>query len=81
MKLYHWTKTANLDSIMKIGLIPNGLGIVYLTPDPKFWNKHGDILLKVETRDSRLTTFQEEDEIVHEVLCWNKIDPQDIEVL
>ena len=75
MELYHWTKKECLESIFKRGLISNGFGIIYLTPNPK--NKFGDTLLKVETGELKLTAF--EDCKDWEILCWGNIPPKDIE--
>ena len=77
MKLYHWTKKENIDSILSNGLRPSGLGIVYLTPKPENWC--GEICLEVETGDLRLTSF--EDCRSWEVLCWGHIPPENIRVL
>ncbi len=74
MKLYHWTKKEFLKSIFKKGLIGNGFGIVYLTPDPI--NKFGDTLLEVETENIKLSSF--EDCKNWEILCWENIPPQNI---
>ena len=77
MKLYHQTKAKNVESILKIGLIPDRIGIVYLSPrnDLNF----GDITLEVETGDNKLTAFDDCKE--WEVLCWGKIEPSNIKVL
>lgn len=77
MKLYHWTLKKHLKSILKDGLKGNGFGIIYLTPDPK--NKFGEILLEVETRNIKLTAF--DDCRDWERLCWGNIPPSDIKVL
>lgn len=76
MKLYHWTKAENLESILREGLRPSGLGIVYLTPKPENW--HGEVCLEVETGDLRTTAF--EDARSWEVLCWGHIPPENIKV-
>ena len=77
MKLYHQTKIKNIESILKIGLIPNKIGIVYLSPrnDLNF----GDVTLEVETGDNRLTAFDDCKE--WEVLCWGRIEPSNIKIL
>jgi len=77
MKLYHRTSTDNLESIMEKGLIPNRIGIVYLSPvtDAGF----GEALLEVETGDNRLTAFDKCKE--WEVLCWGPIPPENIKIL
>ncbi len=78
MKLYHWTKRENIPTILKEGLKPNGLGIVYLTPSPEKWKPDGEVCLKVETGVLKLTAF--EDCSDWEVLCWGKISPFNIAV-
>ena len=77
MRLFHQTKKGNVNSIMKSGLLPNGLGIVYLSPrnDLNF----GDVTLEVETGNNRLTAF--DDCKNWEILCWGKIKPQNIKVM
>ena len=77
MKLYHWTKPKNVASILSKGLKPNGMGIVYLTPQPDKWHPDGEVCLEVETGDLKLTAF--EDCSDWEVLCWGKIPPEQIE--
>ena len=82
MKLYHWTKKENLESILQNGLSPSGLGIVYLTPSPdkvKGLLKGDEICLEVETGKNKLTAFEECKE--WEVLCWGKIVPDKIKTL
>ena len=74
MKLYHWTKKEHLKSIFKKGLICNGFGIVYLTPDPK--NKFGDVLLEVETGKLKLSSFDDCKD--WEILCWGNIPTENI---
>ena len=61
---------------MKNGLIPNGIGIVYLSPRDDLG--FGDVLLEIETNDNKLTAFDNCKE--WEVLCWGKIKPQNIKV-
>jgi RNA:NAD 2'-phosphotransferase (TPT1/KptA family) len=78
MILYHWTTEDRMDSILKNGLNPNSLGIVYLTPSPDKWNQ-GDVCLEVETENLKLTCF--EDCKDWEVLCWGKIEPKNIKIL
>ncbi|MCK5608874.1 hypothetical protein KAR91_43780 [Candidatus Pacearchaeota archaeon] len=77
MKLYHQTKVENIKSIMKKGLIPNEIGIIYLSPrnDLGF----GEVTLEVETGDNKLTAFDDCKE--WEVLCWGRIEPSNIKVL
>ncbi len=77
MKLYHQTKAENIESILEIGLIPNRIGIVYLSPrnDLNF----GDIILEVETGDNKLTAFDDCKD--WEVLCWGGIEPSNIKVM
>jgi RNA:NAD 2'-phosphotransferase (TPT1/KptA family) len=85
MKLYHWTKRENLESILNEGLRPNGLGIVYLTPQPEAWKTYeqgrsdGEICLEVETGDLKLTAFDDCRE--WEILCWGRVPPEDISPL
>jgi hypothetical protein len=75
MMLYHWTTRAALPSIFKQGLRPNGLGIVYLTPD--LVNVVcGDVCLEVETGGLRLTAFEGCED--REVLCWGHIPPESV---
>lgn len=76
MKLYHWTDGKNVPSILKEGLRPSSLGIVYLTPSPEKWRPTGEVCLEVETRKLKLTAF--EDCSDWEVLCWGRIPSSDI---
>ncbi len=76
MKLYHRTKREFVASILRYGLITSSLGIVYLSPITNAG--FGDTLLEVETREIRLTAFEDCRE--WEVLCWGQIPPQDIKV-
>ncbi len=76
IKLFHQTKSENIESIMKDGLIPNGMGVVYLSPCNNLG--FGDMLLEVETGNNRLTAF--DDCKKWEVLCWGSIKPQDIKI-
>jgi len=84
MKLYHWTRKENLESILREGLRPSGLGIVYLTPRPECWKtrkqgqEQGEVCLEVETGDLRLSAFEDCKE--WEVLCWGHILPENIMV-
>lgn len=78
MKLYHGTDSKNIDSILREGLKPNGLGIVYLSPTLEQCTT-GNTILEVETGDLRLTAF--EDCSDWEVLCWGKIPPENIRVV
>ena len=57
-------------------MIPNGLGIVYLSPQNNLG--FGDITLEVETGDNKLTAF--DDCKKWEVLCWGKIEPFNIRI-
>lgn len=61
MKLYHWTPQKNVASILKEGLRPNGLGIVYLMPTRTAFDRSdkGEVLLEVETGDLRLSAFDD----------------------
>ncbi len=69
----------NLISILSEGLIPNGAGIVYLTPDPTKIKGFGNVLLKIDTADLRLTAFA--DCMDWEVLCWGYIPLKNITVI
>jgi hypothetical protein len=77
MKLFHQTSKKNIPFIMRQGLKPNKMGIVYLSPmqDAGF----GEITIEVETGDNKLTAFDDCKE--WEVLCWGKIVPEDIKVI
>ena len=77
MILFHQTKLENIESILKTGLIPNKIGIVYLSPCNNL--NFGDVTLEVETGDNKLTAFNDCKE--WEVLCWGKIKSQNIKVL
>ncbi len=77
MRLYHWTKKENIDSILREGLKPSGMGIVYLAPEKSV--RFGDTLLEVETGDLRLTAFDDCNK--WEVLCWGRIPPGAIKTL
>ncbi len=77
MKLYHQTSKKNLKSILQNGLIPNGMGIVYLSP--LLGLGFGKITLEVETGNNKLTAF--EDCSDWEVLCWGGIAPENIKML
>lgn len=78
MKLYHGTQENNLPNIKQVGLIPNGIGIVYLTPQIEVAKRFGDgkTVLEVETGNNKLTAF--EDCSDWEVLCWGNIPPENI---
>lgn len=78
VKLYHGTDSKNVDSILREGLKPSGLGIVYLSPTLKRCTT-GNTVLEVETGDLRLSAF--EDCADWEVLCWGKIPPENIKVV
>ena len=58
------------------GLIPNSLGIVYLTPDPAKIKGFGNVLLKIDTGNLRLTAFEDCED--WEVLCWGQIPSRNI---
>lgn len=77
MKLYHQTKKENIQSIILNGLIPNKLGIVYLSPRSDL--KFGDITLEIETGKNKLTAFDDCKD--WEVLCWGKIEPFNIRII
>ena len=74
MKLYHSTQKKNLPSILLKGLLPNKIGIVYLSPQPMLC--FGDVILEVETKNNKLTAF--DDCKKWEVLCWGNIPPEDL---
>lgn len=76
MILYHHTRAENLANILKIGLIGNGSGIIYLTPinTPIF----GDTILKVNVEGLRLTAFDDCKD--WEVLCWDEIQPSRVRI-
>ena len=77
MKLYHSTDDKNVPSILKTGLSPNNIGIVYLSPYPQ--TRWGNIVLEVETGNNRLTAFDDCKE--WEVLCWGAIPPENINLI
>ncbi len=77
MKLYHQTTERNLSGIFKKGLIPNSIGIVYLTP--LLGLGFGEVTLQVQTGKNKLTAF--EDCSGWEVLCWGPIPPENIRLL
>jgi len=52
MRLYHSTSEKNITNILKKGLLPNRIGIVYLSPAPQ--KNYGGIVLEVETGDNKL---------------------------
>jgi len=82
MILWHWTDKNNLESILREGLKPNKIGIVYLTPKPQHirqWWNNSAILLEIETAEIRLTVFDECQE--WEVLCWGHISPSNIKLV
>lgn len=74
MKLYHSTNHFNILSIFRDGLLPNEIGIVYLSPGPQ--RDYGDVILEVETGANRLTAFDDCRE--WEVLCWGRIPPRGV---
>ena len=80
MIAYHSTSRANVDSILKEGLRPNGIGIVYLSPSLGKARKWcGQVIFEVETGDLRLTAF--DDCKKWEILCWGRIPPQNLRVV
>ena len=79
MKLYHLTNRKNIPSILKEGLHPNRLGIVYLTPTPSRVAGGEEICLEVNTGDLKLTAF--EDCSSWEILCWGHIAGANIKIL
>lgn len=76
MKLYHQTSRNNLKSILRKGLIPNKIGIIYLSPLCNL--KFGEVTLEVETGNNKLTAFDDCRE--WEVLCWGRIPPENVKV-
>jgi len=83
MILYHWTKKKNLKDILEEGLIRKKTFCLYLTKFPEKWKGLNDngILLKVKVpKDVKLTCFEEFSDGT-EVLCWNDIPPENIEVI
>ena len=80
MKLFHSTPTENVESILEKGLIPSGIGIVYLSPDLEHIYKiSGRTILEVETGDLKLTAFEDCEE--WEVFCWGRIPPENIKII
>lgn len=79
MKLYHGTDSKNIDSILREGLKPNSIGIVYLSPTLKQCSRWGNTIFEVETGDLRLTAFPDCSD--WEVLCWGKIPPENIKLV
>lgn len=77
MKLFHQTQKKNVASILRDGLRPSRIGIVYLSPRSDLG--FGDVLLQVETGNNKLTAFDDCKD--WEVLCWGSIPPQDISVI
>lgn len=71
MNLFHWTQNEKLESILANGLRTNGMGIIYLTPDPTV--RFGDCCLVVSVDGKRLSAF--EDCSDWEILCWDDIEP------
>lgn len=78
MILYHNTKRKNLPNILRQGLIPNKMGIVYLSPVPNAFKNiaFDEINLKVETGDLKLTYFDGCED--WEILCWGHVPPDAI---
>ncbi len=77
MKLYHQTDKKNLKNIFCKGLIPNRIGIVYLSPLSNLG--FGEVTLEVETGNNKLTAFDDCSD--WEVLCWGRISPENIKLL
>ena len=86
MKLWHITEKAAVESILREGLRPNGIGIVYLTPAPMtlgiFWlephAKERFTVLEVETGDLGLSSF--EGCADWEILCWGHIPAENVRI-
>ncbi len=81
MVLSHVTTQDRLPTIVRDGLRPNSMGIVYLSPKPQGWRplQEGEVLLHVTINGQRLTSF--EDCAEWEVLCWGSVPPEDIVVM
>jgi RNA:NAD 2'-phosphotransferase (TPT1/KptA family) len=77
MKLFHQTQKKNVASILRDGLKPSRIGIVYLSPRSDL--SFGDVTLIVETGDNKLTAFDGCED--WEVLCWGSIPPEHISVI
>lgn len=81
MKLYHTTLKENKDSILKKGLQPSKIGIVYLSERPNSWWQGDEyITFEVDMTDSnnKLTTFNNPD--LDEILCWGSIEPSRLRI-
>lgn len=79
MKLYHSTLKENISSILKEGLKPSKIGIVYLSESPNsWWTDHEHTILEVDMTNyqGKLTTFGISD--LDEILCWGFIEPERI---
>ena len=74
----HITNILAWEQICHEGLMPNKMGIVYLSPRLQGWRKlrPGEVLLKVTVRDQKLSAL--EDCSDWEVFCWGHIPPEDI---
>jgi RNA:NAD 2'-phosphotransferase (TPT1/KptA family) len=71
MKLYHGTQDWRITNIMREGLKPNNIGIIYLAPSIEESRQWGDgTVLEVETGDLHLTAFDDCKE--WEILCWTQ---------
>lgn len=87
MKLYHWTYRDCLDSILREGFKPSGMGFSYLSPvkrKPTFGSFYRDgqlyeVLLEVETGDNKLGGFDHCKK--WEIFCKGVIPPERIKVL
>ena len=81
MKLYHTTLKSNLESILKEGLKPSKLGIIYLSENPNSWwsgEEYITLEINMEGYKNKLTTFNMPD--LDEILCWGSIEPSQIKV-
>lgn len=79
MRLFsHITRREKLPSILDTGLLPNKMGVIYLSPKLEGWRnvQDGEVLLHVMVRQQHITAFT--DCANWEVLCWDAIPPQDI---
>lgn len=81
MKLYHTTLKKNKDSIVKKGLIPSKIGIVYLSEKPNSWWQGDEyVTFEVDIKNTdKLTTFNEPG--LDEILCWGKIEPNRLRLI
>lgn len=82
MKLYHTTLKTNLESILKEGLKPSKLGIVYLSENQNSWwtgEEYVTLEINMKGCNNKLTTFGMPN--LDEILCWGSIEPSRIRVV